>query len=218
MNKRIFIFFWIFIPTVLLAQRTVEVRNRETNEIYNVLRSDRAVRHGEYQRFISRNTPLILGQYKFGEKVGIWAYFAPGRADLSAVYCYDRERFIFRNPEFHDGVSIIIVDEKFVDTILCTPVSFVGGKEEMTRHFIHTVRYPAAAREAGISGTVLVMVKIDRFGNAANHHVIRPLSHGLSEEALRVIIALPNTWQPGTISGQPVDTMFVIPLIFKLSG
>ena len=74
--KKIFFIFLIFVPTILFAQATRRVTDRATNETYHVLRSDRNIRHGEYQKFDSKRTLLVSGQYKLGERDGFWMHFA----------------------------------------------------------------------------------------------------------------------------------------------
>ena len=74
--------------------------------------------------------------------------------------------------------------------------------------------YTSTAKKARIAGVVVVEAIIDKRGNVDHVKVIKGLPMGLSEEAEKAV----RKWRfrPGTLNGQPVDTIFNLTVNFKL--
>jgi protein TonB len=79
------------------------------------------------------------------------------------------------------------------------------------------IRYPEAAREAGIDGRVNVQFVVNEDGNISDVKVvgIKRLGGGLEDEAVRVVKGLPN-WKPGKQNGRAVKVYFTLPVLFRL--
>ena len=76
-------------------------------------------------------------------------------------------------------------------------------------------KYPAAALEKGIEGTVYIAFIVEKDGSITNAKVIKGIGKPCDMEALRVIRAMPK-WIPGTQKGNPVRVQFNMPIKFKL--
>ena len=76
--------------------------------------------------------------------------------------------------------------------------------------------YTDVARNAKVSGVVIVEAVIDRNGNVDQVKVIKGLPMGLSEEAEKAV----RKWKfrPGTLNGQPVDVIFNLTVNFQLGN
>ena len=74
--------------------------------------------------------------------------------------------------------------------------------------------YTAIARQARVSGVVVIEATIDRNGNVDRVKVVKGLPMGLSEAAERAV----KQWKfrPGTLNGQPVDVIFNLTVNFTL--
>ena len=77
------------------------------------------------------------------------------------------------------------------------------------------VRYPEAAREAGIEGRVVVEFVVNEEGAITNARVAQGIGGGCDEEALRVISAMP-AWKPGKQNGAAVKVLFNVAVKFVL--
>ena len=77
------------------------------------------------------------------------------------------------------------------------------------------LKYPGAAVEAGIQGTVTVSFIVEANGLVSNVAIERSVSETLDAEALKVVSASPK-WTPATIGGKKVRTKIVIPIEFRL--
>ncbi|MEA2344383.1 MAG: bla regulator protein blaR1 [Thermoanaerobaculia bacterium] len=81
---------------------------------------------------------------------------------------------------------------------------------------IHRVEplYPDEARQAGISGIVILETLVDRNGVVKDVRVLKPLPFGLSEAAVDAV----RQWRfkPGTKNGEPVDVISNLTINFML--
>ena len=77
------------------------------------------------------------------------------------------------------------------------------------------VKYPAAAKEQKIEGTVMVEFVVDKNGNVIEPKVVKGVSASLDAEALRVIKTMPR-WIPGKEEGTIVNSLMNFPIKFKL--
>ena len=64
---------------------------------------------------------------------------------------------------------------------------YVGGPRELSKFIYANLRYPAAALESGIEGTVLVEYDIDYQGKVVATRVLQGIGGGCDEEACRVV-------------------------------
>ncbi len=92
---------------------------------------------------------------------------------------------------------------------------FPGGEKEMIKFIKNNLRYPAAAAEAGISGTVTVNFVVGKDGKIIRIRVIRGIGGGCDEEAVRILEKMP-TWSPGRQGGMTVMVSYSVPFKFVL--
>lgn len=102
---------------------------------------------------------------------------------------YDYEEIIEIAPEFPGGTKVL---QKFVK-----------------RH----KKYPKAAKENKISGTVYISFVIDETGNISNAKILRGLGYGCDEEALRIILLMPK-WIPAQTKEKPVQCYYNLAVKF----
>jgi protein TonB len=100
-------------------------------------------------------------------------------------------------------------------TIVEQMPEFPGGTESMMKFIASNVKYPAMARETGISGNVFVSFVVNKNGEISNVKVLRGIGGGCDEEAIRVVRSMP-AWIPGKQNGKPVPVQFNLPIKFVL--
>ena len=96
------------------------------------------------------------------------------------------------------------------------PPVFPGGLEKFYAYIQKHLVYTTIAREIGVSGRVYASFIIGADGKPREVKIIRGLGYGLDEKVLDVLSGSPE-WQPGVLHGQPVATIFRIPVLFDLS-
>jgi TonB family protein len=76
--------------------------------------------------------------------------------------------------------------------------------------------YSQAARNAGVQGTVILELVVNRAGEPTRITMISPLGFGLDENAIEAV----NRWRfrPGTKGGQPVSVWATVEVNFRLLG
>ena len=94
--------------------------------------------------------------------------------------------------------------------------SFIGGQEALVKYISGNIHYPDEAKKQGIQGTVFVSFQINEKGKVTNGKVLRGIGSGCDEEALRVIMSMPD-WDPGKNGEKPVKVNITLPIKFALS-
>lgn len=93
--------------------------------------------------------------------------------------------------------------------------TFPDGTEAMYKYIYDKIKYPAIARENGISGQVIVQFVVSKEGDIQKAKVVRGIGGGCNEEALRVVNGMPK-WKPGKHNGRAVPVTFTLPIKFVL--
>ncbi|MCQ2143516.1 MAG: TonB family protein [Bacteroidales bacterium] len=96
--------------------------------------------------------------------------------------------------------------------------SFLGSYDPSTflQKWVYPyLKYPQAAVERGIQGTVQVNFVIEKDGKLTNATIVKSVDPLLDDEALKVINASPK-WKPAKAKGQKIRSTMTIPVEFKL--
>ena len=93
--------------------------------------------------------------------------------------------------------------------------SFPGGEEAVYKFIGNNLRYPEEARDANVTGTVIIRFVVEKDGSISNAAIAREIGCGCGREALRVVKMMPR-WNPGKQGGKPVRTEFTLPVQFYL--
>ncbi len=93
--------------------------------------------------------------------------------------------------------------------------TFPDGTEAMYKYIYAQIKYPAIARENGISGQVIVQFVVTKDGDIQKAKVVRGIGGGCNEEALRVVNGMPR-WKAGKHNGRAVPVTFTLPIKFVL--
>ncbi len=88
-----------------------------------------------------------------------------------------------------------------------------GGMSAFTKFLSKNYKYPAMAREQGVSGRVIMAFVVEKDGTLTDIKVLRDLGMGTGEEAVRLLKTSPR-WKPGIQNGRPVRVAYTLP--FKL--
>ncbi len=90
------------------------------------------------------------------------------------------------------------------------PPEFVGGKEALFNYFKDNIRYPDDVED----GTVYVAFVVGTNGEVRDARVFKGVKESMDKEALRLINNMPD-WDPGLINGEPVASVYGLPIIFR---
>ena len=106
-------------------------------------------------------------------------------------------------------------DEHQIFTVVEQMPAFPGGEAALFRYLQKNIKYPAMAKESGISGTVYVTFVINQRGEIKDVKVIRGIGGGCDKEAERVVRNMPK-WNAGKQRGKPVKVQYNLPVRFLL--
>ncbi|MFT5279553.1 MAG: protein TonB [Bacteroidia bacterium] len=112
---------------------------------------------------------------------------------------------IIEEKEEHDGPWVSV--EKMP--------KFPGGELGLLQFVMEEIRYPAIAKENGISGVVYVYYVVDEDGNVVDVSLRRGVDPFLDREALRAVKTITG-YTAGEQRGKPVKVQFTLPIRFEL--
>lgn len=101
-----------------------------------------------------------------------------------------------------------------------TDPEFVGGNTAMNKFLKENLKFPEAAEDEGMEGTVFVDFIVAKNGEVTNvtatNHTYEAVDVSFTGEALRVVNLMPN-WTPGLQNGEAVDVKFSVPITFLMN-
>ncbi len=106
-------------------------------------------------------------------------------------------------------------DHAFVDEM----PRFPGSSDDMFKFIYQSIKYPQEDREQGNEGLVIVQFIVEPDGSISGTKVVKGVSPGLNNEAVRVINSMndmPEKWTPGTYEGKAAPVLFTLPFKFIL--
>lgn len=86
-----------------------------------------------------------------------------------------------------------------------------GGMAEFVKWVGAGYRYPDAALEQGIKGSVVISFVVETDGSLTDIKVVRDLGFGTGEEAIRLLKKAAK-WSPGIQNGRPVRVSYTLPI------
>lgn len=91
------------------------------------------------------------------------------------------------------------------------------GMKEFYSMIQANLKYPEAARTAGLSGKVFAEFIVEKDGSLSSFNILKGMGNGCDEEVLRVL-SLSVPWEPARQSGEPVRQKMVLPFVFNLGN
>ncbi len=121
------------------------------------------------------------------------------------------------NASYDFSAETQVVEEKAPEIFMYVEQmpEFPGGQVELLKYLQKNLRYPAAARENGIEGKVVLQFVVDESGKISEIQTVRDIGGGCAEEAIRVVRSMPP-WKAGKQNGNAVKVYFKLPVTFKL--
>ena len=243
--KKIILLLFAVLPTVMYAQETEKIIEKHESpnyiEIYYVLKSDKSIRHGNYQKLGHKNSLLVNGYYKNGlkdstwteyywggeklkkkgnyaddKKHGVWEFYLYN-GEIEQKYDYTSNELVYfiLEPEEKDKEYKEIVKGGFKTVKLERPPLYIGGSIMIKEIINENLNFPAMAKENKVSGEVHVIFTIDTIGKMSNVKIMRGIGSGCDEEAIRVVKLLPDNWIPALRNSQLVAVEHTLKIRFS---
>ena len=93
----------------------------------------------------------------------------------------------------------------------------VIGFDSLNYFIASNIKYPDEDVFHRNQGTVVIEFEIHESGMAQNFKVMHGLSEDINSEVMRVIKRMPE-WTPATLNGEPVVSLFRMPVTFKIDN
>jgi periplasmic protein TonB len=93
------------------------------------------------------------------------------------------------------------------------------AEKKMLEYIYKNLKYPAIARENGVSGQVVLKFVVNKMGEIGEVVVLRDPGAGLGTAASDVVMGmnkLGQKWTPGKQRGRPVSVWYTLPVKFSL--
>ena len=90
---------------------------------------------------------------------------------------------------------------------------FPGGDPALLDYVQEVMEYPKKALEQGLSGVVIVQVKIDKNGDVKLSRILKSSNEVFNKEAKRIGKKLPK-FKPGFREGKPIEGIYTFPVKF----
>lgn len=143
-----------------------------------------------------------------------------GRLVGKNTYTFAKTGKLFAEEEYNDGnlikgVSYDTQGKQYTYTKSDETPVFPGGDAALMRFLQQNIVYPKYERNHNIEGKVLVRFVVEQDGSINDVQVIRSVSKGLDNEAVKVVKMIPR-FSPGYYLGQPVRVFYNLPIIYRL--
>jgi Ca-activated chloride channel homolog len=122
---------------------------------------------------------------------------------------------VVKEPEVKQLGEVVVEKQQPLCYVEQMP-SYPGGESVMQKYLIASINYPKSCQDAEISGTVYVQFVVDADGTIKDIKILKSPHKDLSEEAMRVIKAMPK-WNPGKSNGKAVKVQYNLPVKFSLN-
>ena len=110
----------------------------------------------------------------------------------------------------------IVVDGPIFTVVEQQP-EFPGGWAGLSQYLAQSIKYPAAAQRADVSGRVFLSFVVTKNGEITDVNLLKGIGFGADEEAIRVTAQMPR-WIPGKQNGRAVNVKYNLPINFTLEN
>ena len=92
--------------------------------------------------------------------------------------------------------------------------SYPGGIEQFYKFVGQNFKTPVTPADVKLKGRVYITFVIEKDGALSDLRMLRDIGYGTGDEAIRVLKLCPN-WIPGKVNGEPVATMYSLPITIQ---
>lgn len=222
-----------------LKKVTDKDKNTSITEEYFVLKKEKDIKHGMYQKISENGQILEKGFYKNNKRDSLWIYFSLNGFDTIAygmfsddvkvgpwiindnkgllMYVYNYTTKMVSNYNWNEESRKFPVLKKgeWVEDEIDSPPLVIEGPKPLNI-IARNLRYPTRAWRSSISGQVIVAFTVDSTGRMGNIRVKNGVDPDLDKEALRVVELLETIWYPAMKNDKPLTIEYSLPVKFTL--
>jgi len=234
----------IYILTLnTFGQTTKEITKKYKNpwytEKYNVLKSDKKIKHGNFQKLGYQDCLVIDGYYDFGKKDSLWTTyywrskqiekqgffkddkrigewkFYSSDGNLIQTYDFTTQKLIYSIEPTKK--TAILQDGQEVEKMLLSNPQLVGSLIELYNYLAPAQMEMYKSGEYELkTGIVLITLYVTKDGKTINHKIESGISEKIDKKCLEIVKNIPDLWIPGQDENGKVIAKYSLPISFRI--
>jgi TonB family protein len=192
--------------------KLVTKKSNGFKEEFNVLVTDKKVKHGPYKKYEGKENLIIEGAYENNVKVGEWKFYINGGLEQTYDFTTKEVKYLKKS----DYSSKALVNGTTQDIQLDTQPTYIGSKIGLNEELNKEMIYPHQALRMGIEGKVLASVWVSENGEVSGIEVIQGIMDECDNEVIKGLNTIEKNWVAGTKGGQKIKSELLIVVEFKL--
>jgi len=226
------------------GQATKEVTKKYKNpwytEKYSVLKSDKKVKHGNFQKLGYEDCLVIDGYFDKGKKDSLWTnyYWRSKQIEKQGLYKNDKrigewkfyssdgtliQTYDYTNQKIVYSIRptkevTILQDGKETEEILLSNPQFIGSTIELYDYIKPTQMEMAKSGEYDLkTGMVIITFYVTEDGKAIDHKIESGISVKIDQKCLEIVKDIPDLWVPGKDENGIVVAKYTLPINFRIN-
>jgi len=191
--------------------KTVTKKTSQTIEEFEVLKSDKKIRHGNYSKKTKFGQLIAKGQFKDNLESGIWEFYDYRTNDLEQKFDYDKGKFTYLNME-NTTLNHFNYNGQWIMEKLDTVPALIGGLSNLRLELVEKAYSYTKAPNFPKAGIALFSFIVTKNGETKDFKIAQTSGNSFESKLLAVIEKSGGKWTPGKFKGEPVDTEFFIPM------
>jgi hypothetical protein len=212
-----FLLFTLLFINDCAAQDTVARRNRLSDSVvehFFELKAKPGVKEGSYTAFLRRKILLAKGEYKNGQRVGVWQFFDVF-GNLSERYDYDNKQFTFEAPLYANADLSYRFDDSLKKGDRLTRPLKIGGTYMGYVPYFNIFQVPFDTGDIETDSFVAVIeLLVSPLGRLADYKVRLVSAYYQNDQIFSMDVGLfsdeDRTFRPATLNGRPVMSRILI--------
>lgn len=207
----------IALVNVCFAQEVIVVKRKldeNVNEVFDVLKSNNAIRNGKYNAYYKKKTIFATGSFDNDKRVGLWQFYDL-KGNITQTYNYTSKKIYYEAPELETSPLRYFVDRELNPGDTVTKPLRVGGRYYGFLPYLDLFTLPSGYQDLDGKIGAMVELLVSPGGRLADYkvHLIVPGA----PQAFRVInmnLNLPNpddlVFVPAKLNREPVSCRITI--------
>jgi hypothetical protein len=197
--------------------KTITKNTYYTTEEFQVLKSDKNIKYGSYNRKFFSGIVITKGRYENNFKKGIWEFFDFRSGTLEQKYDFDNDSLTFSNVLNVSNLKFKYNGE-WTNGKLDRLPELIGGLSGLKVKIIELDRiynfdpFKPIFPKAGYALFSFIITKI---GEVTDPKIVQSPGNSFEKEILNAIGETSTNWKPALYDGNPVDVEFNIGMIIS---
>jgi len=226
------------------GQKTKEITKKYKNpwytEKFSVLKSDKNVKHGNFQKLGYEDCLVIDGYYDKGKKDSLWTTyywrskqiekqglyqddqrigewkFYTSDGTLIQTYDYTTQKLVYSIKPTKE--TTVLQDEQESKKVLLSNPQFIGSTIELYDYISPAQMEMTKSDEYNLkTGMVIITFYITAEGKAIDHKIESGISDKIDQKCLEIVQDIPNLWIPGRDENGNVVSKYTLPVSFRVN-